>query len=398
MASSFVREFGDIRTIGNAVPLALTIIFAVSKKVEFTKDFFYVVCAFTLYTIISLLVTPTKGFLWTYSRWIIFFYVAFVIGKGYGYRFFVLAETILFHLAVISIVGWVLLLIVPVPFTNLISSISMPAFNEDERFASANVLIYTVIKSTVTEGSGDFYSIIRNSGFAWEPGAFSCFMCFAICFNAMREKGLRLKNNKVLILFLIALATTQSTTGYSTFALMVALWLIINKKYGTLILLIPIFIVVMNLPFMNEKILEKAEGYSDATLFNASSGESFDRLLSFRLLWDEFLLHPILGYGYSNPEFVQLDIKTWSGVGRLLAQYGIIMSLIFLFSLIKSSYKISTYYSSHCGFLIIIAMIGMMVSYMTWTHPFFIVIWLSCFFIKERRIISAINPQIDKSK
>ncbi len=381
-ASAFAREFGDIRTVGNAVALVLTFLFAVSKKISIRKEFLIFLGVFTLYSFLVIFSTNSfHYFLWGYSKWLIYFFVAYVICKGYGYRFVVLAETILLHLAIIGVVCWIVLLIAPGPFTRFLSSFSLTPFNDNERFTSANVLVYTVILSSASGEYGVGYSIIRNSGFAWEPGAFACFMCFGLCFNALRT-NFKLKNNLPFVVFLIALASAQSTTGYTTFAIMLAVWLIYNRKFLWLLVLIPAFLYMMKLPFLGDKIDDQLTGFSDATLQNAGQGDSFDRLLSFRILWDEFLRHPILGYGFAEPDFEKYGLHTWSGIGRLLAQYGIIMSLGFFLLLINSARKLNKFFISSSGILLVIAMIGSMVSYMIWSFPFCVVFWLLCIFME----------------
>lgn len=382
MASAFVREFGDIRTVGNAIPLFFTFIFILNKHINFNRHFFYVVAVFTIYSLLVIFSTGS-GFgrsMWGYSRWMIYILVAYTICKGYGRRFFVLAETILFHLAIISIICWVILLIIPAPFTQFISSFSLPAFNDDDRFTSANVLFYTVILSSVTQGSGEWYLLIRNSGFAWEPGAFSCFLLIGICFNIFR-KNFSFSDNISLVVFLIALASTQSTTGYYTFMAVVALWLVNNHKARWLLVLLPLFIGVISLPFMSDKFSYELEGLSDATFNNADSNSSFDRLLSLQVLWGEFLEHPILGYGFAESELEQNSIRTWSGIGRLLSQYGIIMSILFLIFLWKSSRFCARLFQSRSEYVIFVAILGSMISYMLWTQPLFMAIWMSCLFI-----------------
>lgn len=385
LASAFAREFGDIRTLGNAVALVLTFAFAIHKRIGIQKELLIILGIFSIYSVFSTVYSgySSSRFLWLFSQWIIYFYVAYVICKGYGYRFFVLAETILFHLAIISLACWVILLIIPGPFASFLKTFALPAFNEDDRYVSANVLFYTVILSNVTEGfDSTFYFLIRNSGFAWEPGAFACFMCLAISFNMLRTE-FKLKNNLPLVIFLIALASTQSTTGYCTFGITLGVWLFLNRKFGWLILLIPAFLAVFNLPFIGDKLDMKMEGFNEATLATAGGGEYYDRILSFGIMWDEFLRHPLFGYGFTIPEFERLELHTWSGMGRLIAQFGVFMTILFFVSLLKSTKRIGIYFSSQYGVIVTITILGSMLSYMIWTQPFFIAIWLSCLFVRD---------------
>lgn len=397
MASEFVRGFGDVRTAGNAVLLALTILFALHKHVQIRMDFFLFIGVFAMWGVGTILTTGSTQFLlWESMRWSMYLIVSYVICKGYGYRFFALAETILFHLTLIALFFWVIQLIMPGTLYEVISSIALPAFNDDDRFVTSNILIYTISRSSVFGGGAGegWYLITRNSGFAWEPGAFACFLCFAVAFNAMRT-NLKFKRNLPLIVFLIALATTQSTTGYVTMGAMLAVWFLLNGKIGWAIALIPIVLMILNLPFMSEKITENMEGFQDVSLSGVQGGMGYDRTWSFMLLLEEFTLHPIFGYGFSEANFMQFEITTFSGLGHLLAQFGIIITFLFVFLLVKASLNINKYYSNRSGWMIMVAMIGMMVSYMLWTHPLFISVWMSSVFMKDRiRANVSVSPKV----
>lgn len=383
LASALVRGFGDIRTLGNAILLFLTIVFAIYKRIAVKKDFIIVISVFVLYSILTIITTGAANtFLWLFSKWIIYLFTTYVVCQGFKYRFFIISETILYHLALIAIIGWLLLLLVPGAFINFASGIALPAFNDDPMFTSFNFWVYTIIPASVLDGAGEFYSLIRNSGFAWEPGAFACFMCLAICFNAIRTK-FSLKSNFALYVFVAALLTTQSTTGYSIFCVMLMLWLIANKRFSLLLLSLPLIPVVLDLPFMGEKLMLKSEDFSYATLSGSNAGESFDRFLSFRILWDEFLRYPLFGYGYSESMIEKLDMQTWSGIGRLLAQYGACMAFLFFYLLIKSAHDLNKYFCSKAGVMIIVTFVGMMVSYMLWMQPFWIAVWMSCVFMQS---------------
>ncbi len=379
-ASALTRQIGDIRTIGNLIPLVLSIIFAIYKRIRIQKELFFVIGAFSLYSILVIIATGSSHyFAWQYSRWLMFFFITYTICKGYDFRFVALTETILFHLAIISIIGWAFLLIIPGPFTNFISSYALEPFNDNERYTSSNILIYTVILSSITDGPGDWYLFIRNSGFAWEPGAFSCFMCLGIAFNALRT-NLKFKKNLPLIVFLIALISTQSTTGYCVFGLMITVWLFANKKVVWGIILIPIVLYFIGLPFIGDKLAYLSENFTKATLSGSSVGSGYGRLLSFKIMWDEFLLHPLLGYGYAESIIEQHEIQTWSGIGRLLAQYGFIMTSVFMVLLWNSAKCLNKFFCSSNWLMIPIVIIGMMVSYMSWIQPFYMAVWMFCIF------------------
>ena len=380
-ASAFVVELGDIRTIGNAVALILTFIFASRHKVHIDRQFIIVIAIVTIYSLMVSFATHSfHYFLWEYSRWLIFLYIAFVTCKGFGYRFFVVAETIIYHLCVISLICWVFLLFIPGPFTTLISTISLPWRSED--YHSYNIIVYTINEFVTSEALSDMYIRTRNAGFAWEPGGFACFICFGLLFNMVRT-DLKLEKNMPLYVFLIALASTESTTGIVTFGLMLLVWLLIKKQYGWIIILIPAMFLIMSLPFMGDKIMLQAEGYDSVSVAGAYEGEKYDRILSFSIYLELFKESPLLGYGYSQSIIEQNDIKLFSGIGQLLAQYGAIISILFFWSLIKSSIRLGQTHKNPVGLTLVVAMLGLMISYKIWSQPFFMAILLSYLFMDD---------------
>ena len=385
-SSGLVRGFGDIRTVGNSFLLGMTFLYAMHRKVTIDRTFFTVVGVLTLYSALVIVAThSSEYFIYEYSRWIMVFLVSFVICKGYGYRLFIISETILYHLAIIALIGWVILILFPYQFTELASHISLKGFNEGgdayaDLYAEYNIIIYTINGINHLGETGDFYLFTRNAGFAWEPGVFACFMCFAIYFNIMRVG--RFRHNKVFFVFLIALISTQSTTGYVTFALMMIIWVATSRKLYWLLVLIPVILLGLNLPFISEKIIANTEDIRSVTLESAAQDGRYDRLFSFALLWDEFLLHPILGYGFSESTLMKYDIFVFSGIGKLLAQYGIIMSLLLLALLCNTSRNLNMITHSRMGYALLIIMLGMMISYSIWNQPFFATFWLYSVFIK----------------
>ncbi len=391
-ASGLVRQFGDLRTVGNSIFLILTIAFAIHKKVNFDSRFFSVIGVFVLYCFFSITSTGSSNYLkFESSRLLMMLFVAFVVCKGYGHKFLIISETILYYLAIISLIGWILLLLIPNQFTEFLSHISLSGIGVDDgsdfayNYKAYNIFIYTVNGVNHIGELSSFYSIIRNAGFAWEPGSFSCFMCFALCFNIMRM-GLRLKQNRSFIIFLLALLTTQSTTGYVTFAMVSIVWIASTKKLYWLFLLIPLILWGINLPFISEKIMARSEDISSASLSSVSQGAKIDRLFALSLYWEEFLQNPILGYGFSESTLMKYGVTAWSGIGKMLAQYGIIMFSLFFLLLTKSGKHLCKNNNTLSGFIIVVAMIGMMVSYGIWDQPFFAAIWMSCLFIPTKRI------------
>ena len=74
-ATVFARDLGDIRTVGNAFALFLTLIFFKYNKVRLSKRFIYSILVFLLYAIVTSLNNQLINPFWI-SRWLIFLTIA----------------------------------------------------------------------------------------------------------------------------------------------------------------------------------------------------------------------------------------------------------------------------------------------------------------------------------
>jgi hypothetical protein len=105
----------------------------------------------------------------------------------------------------------------------------------------------------------DKLHVYRNSGFAWEPGAYGCFLVVALFFYLINNN---LKIDKNVFILSIALFTTISTTAIMGFAFLV--FLIYRARggkwnYGIISLIIIFGLSFFYLPFLGDKIKETYE-------------------------------------------------------------------------------------------------------------------------------------------
>lgn len=377
-ATVFARNLGDITTWGNTFALIITAILIKTNKIRFKSSYFISILVFLAFALVTTINNGIMNPMWI-SQWIIWLTITYCINYIFREKLFVVYETLMYYLCIISLVCWIINIIMPAFMEAIVSTFqfSTPHGGEDSNVAG-NIIFYTMNREG---GINDFSFFIRNAGFAWEPGAYASYICLAIFCNSLRT-NLRLKNNKQLIVFVITLFSTQSTTGFAIFLAMIAVWLIINRKFWLAFILIPIGIYIFQLPFVQDKMMNEYENLELVDLSKTSDGGTYTlgRMYSFVLNWEEFLRHPILGLGgwqggtWLN-RFGYDNIATISGIGEMLAMYGAIMTSLFLFLMFKTMQLISRTISKN-GYLLIVAVIGMMISYSMWRHPIYICFWM----------------------
>ena len=373
-ATVFVRQLGDLSTIGNAFGILITIFFWFKNKIRLGQPYYISIAVFLFYAIITSVNNKMINPRWI-TEWIIWLTMAYGICQAFKERLFVVVESVLYQLCIIALVFWGIHLIIPDEMPEIVKAIQFSKPYEEECNVYANMIFYTVNSMQGSVGE-EFRLFLRNAGFAWEPGAFSCMICLGIFSNILRTNfSLR---NRSLWVFLLALLSTQSTTGLSIMLLLVVAWLILNKKYRYLFLVVPVVIAAFNLPFVKDKIIFEIEisQYKDISDSYGAQG----RLFSLQLDFEEFLRHPIIGLGgYSKGTWLAqngYEIATISGIGNMLVTFGAIMTALFIGLLIKSCQVIQSVVRSNNAWFLLIVILGMMFSYGLWKQPIFIAFWM----------------------
>lgn len=383
-ASVFTRDFGYWGQPGNTFALIITIIFATVERVRFTNRYVAIIGIFVFYTILNFVGNgyTSFGFL---VKWLTHITIAYVICDAYKERFFPIYETCLFFLCIIGLVFWFFFLTIP---DQLVSFMQQHEFSThfNELRPTVNMIVYTVNTRLSYEDLGEFQIFRRNAGFAWEPGAFACYICFAIFCNVLR-RGFEFRKNIPLVIFLIALLSTESTTGFFIVIIFYLFGYLINKgKRSDLIVIAPLLLLAfLGLPFVSDKFMREVSMLDQINLADTAEG-GYGRLFSLRIALMEFFHNPIFGNGGSSNTLMHqmgYDISIFSGIGNLLSTFGIFMTVGFFYLVVKSTQIINIQYNAVYGFLLWIPLMGLMISYNVWNTPIVMFFWLYGFFCEK---------------
>ena len=376
-ATMFARSFCVLGTLSNAFAILITLAFVWKNRVRFNTKFVSVCIVFTLFAILTFIQNGRLSLMWL-TIWWQNFVIVYALCYHFQNRIFTVYETIIYHLSIISLVMWGLYLVMPGVVDTIVSVLQFSQ-SYTEYVNAKNMIVYTLLD---VERENEFVSLPRNSGYAWEPGAFACFVCFAIFCNIIRT-NFTLKKNISLFVLLAALFTTSSTTGYMILVVILMFWIICNRKFFHMLYIIPIIIILFQQPFVQDKMMEEYAGIKDINLalYDEDTMHALGRFASFQIDWEEFLRHPLLGLGgYSKGTLLMQqgydNIATISGIGKLLSRYGAIMALIFVLLLIKSAKAINKLFQTNNGWLLIVVIIGSMISYDSWMQPAVMIFWL----------------------
>lgn len=313
------------------------------------------------------------------------FFIAYTTVVSLKTSFFFYYETCLKYLCLIALFFWILQVLMPGPLTEILKSLTF--FKPYNEIIQAHVIVFSILN----EGVESF--LPRNSGFAWEPGAFAVFINLAIFANLVRN-SFRIRNNKNLLIFIISLLSTQSTTGYSIFLLLAAFYFINMKGMTLKILIIPLVIIgvlyIFSLPFMYEKIASLgSEKVSDlveigAKDWNKDKMIGAQRFVSFQIDFIDFLNNPILGYGGHDEEMwtrkSNINVVSISGIGKILAKFGLVGCFFFIVVLYRNSVRFSKFFGYKGKLLLFLLILQVSISYSLIENALLICFWMFFYF------------------
>jgi len=278
----------------------------------------------------------------------------YVLYKLYGNDLITNINKDIVILAAISIIGWLFLLL----DATLLASILRPfnfsgGFREEYGFYDyIHIGIFTIHDLTIET----MYTYLpRNTGFCWEPGMYSVFLVLTLFIRtSLLKKSL---NSFGSLIILIALLTTQSTTGYIAFFIYLIYFFSSKIGIGNLKYTIPLMIIGIlsvysftKLNFMQEKVKINIEvgayiGTSPSTTYLTGG-----RLSGLPMVWEDLKRNPIMGKAlsqYGNYSGIGVIKSTHlNSIFNIISSMGLFGFLVWLFLMVKSTQYY--YYMYNC--------------------------------------------------
>ena len=340
---------------------------------KFDKLIFQFVLVYVVINLCYYISLGSNNFVLAFYVLIKFLY-AYMTIKIVQEDFFPIYEKIIYYLAFISLPLFVIQLI---NYKALFAVIGIVQNNIDflnyrnDRFA--NLFFFTL------ESHG---SVFRNSGFAWEPKGFANFLVLAILINVLNQG---FKFNKRLIVFLLALITTTSTTGYLITFFLIPMFYLYNSKIKSSLLmfflLVPISLFVLSLDFGYEKIKREIKGRDEYIELLEDDREfesrSLGRFPSLMVDVKDFLKKPIIGYGFNSDKRTQsayTKLVRVNGFSDLLATFGAIGIIFFAYSYFKAFKSYISVFNYKGVFIILIIFFVIYFASTLTTHPFWLML------------------------
>jgi len=288
------------------------------------------------------------------SIYIISFFVGFEVLQGFVYEFyFFTILRILLHMIwafsiikifkdnffnyYIIIIYYLILLAFPIFFilhTNFGQELFYPTLTQFfpvphniEGVSIPTIIIYTFDKSDFT----------RFPAFAWEAGALAAFIIPALYIRIINllSRNIKFYNDRISLLFLLAVFFTYSTTAYFVIIFITISLVLRKKEFKYKIAIIPLlfisFTIYDNVPFLRNKVESQL---AKANYSNNRFGAALKDLSQF---WEK----PIVGwsrkikykYGIEEKDVTISDLKTIihrpNGITNLLAAYGIVYFILY---------------------------------------------------------------------
>lgn len=345
------------------IPPFMTFILLIKNRVNFNNtQFFTVLLVLTLWFALqyiyrggSINITLT---LYHYYQLIL----CFIIIQVFQEKLFSVYEDIVYKLAVLSLVLWLISLVIPQAMAGVFKLLG-----NGTSISEGTIYVYSMMRLDHIKGL-----LIRNAGFAWEPGRYSCFLCLAVFCNFLIN-NYRIEKNHRLWVLVVALFTTQSTTGIFTLMVLMIIFVVrkeVKNRFMWLIVLIPLSIYMYTLDFAGDKLIDSMSRVDRAIELDyahyGEGGYSLDRIESFVVEWNNFLHDPVLGYCEPRHSALTKSVGegfyTNNGTMHMLAKYGL-LGFLYYFCIFISSKRISCRFNDKVPIAFLLLFLSISMSY-----------------------------------
>lgn len=396
-ANTFVVYSGiNQNFISFVIPVLLSFLLILKWKITFDHSFYLFIIGFGVYFIaISI---KFGGFQPAFFLGYFFrFFTVYTVIRGLQSDFFKVYERILFYLAIFGLFFWSVQVVLGGDALFGIFA-GIPGI---ETFSwvtgqGLSIGVYSVQPAAMDVVNN--FLLPRNCGFAWEPGGFSVYLCLALFINLFITRSEKNHWTRFWVL-LAALLSTQSTTGYVMFVVIISYYYL-NKNLTFRVLLLPVLVIALiymfSLPFMTDKIIELLGKSSDidqiiVNSFGRENAISPQRFESFMIAFRDFRNNPILGLGgHTERSWLRIigaNVATITGLGHLLAHFGIVGFLFFTIISGKSSLYLSKLFDYKGRFFFLLLMLLISISYRILWTPAVMCFWMFGLFAPREKVV-----------
>lgn len=195
-----------------------------------------------------------------------------------------------------------------------------------------SVLLYTQLNS---EYSG---FVARNCGMFWEPGAYQGYLNIGIAFALLSTPSK--SRTRSLALMILALLTTQSTTGYVAFGFSIIFYIYnfsrlssVKRFFASLIVCVATFYLYYRLDFLSEKITSNLQD-TESSQGRINDYGRFSSLISESI--------------FTGVSFEDNEVRSGNGFVVMILYYGMLGTVYYVVRLWKAissqlSFKIAMY-------------------------------------------------------
>lgn len=258
-----------------------------------------------------------------------------------------------FKTSYIYIMKWACIVSLVCYYLSILNILSINQFP----FYTENMLGSYVFKYTFYHSWGWGIGTTRNPGMFWEPGAFQCYINLAILFLVFDKSNNIQHKTSSYIIFIIALVSTQSTTGYIIMGLVI-LYAVLTLKIkikNKIVRVLLIFISILSvIYFINNDVVSDKFNEDNSSYLVRNN----DLKQSLNMIKDS----PIFGVGYlSDKQYSEQKLKNIeknsNGILIFIIQFGLITFMFYLALLYRGIKKMFSVKFMDAIFILIILMI-----------------------------------------